>query len=85
VTFEENTKADLKKGQLLILATDGVWESRDAQGNMFGKDRIYEIIRQHAHQSSQVILDTLIDALDNHMNESKSEDDITLVVIKFTR
>jgi len=85
VTFEENTRADLKKGQLIILATDGVWESRDAQGNMFGKDRIYEIIRQHAHQSSQVILGTLIDALNNHIQESKSEDDVTLVVIKFTR
>jgi sigma-B regulation protein RsbU (phosphoserine phosphatase) len=45
--YETNTRADLKKGQIIFfLSTDGIWEAFNPDGKMFGKDRIYDILRK---------------------------------------
>ena len=44
--FTENEKRNLKKGQIILLATDGILEARNPQGKMFGKNAIANIIRQ---------------------------------------
>ena len=41
--YEQNQRAGLKKGQIIALATDGIWEAHNARGEMFGKDAFYEI------------------------------------------
>ena len=40
-------------GQILIMATDGVWEAHNAQGKMFGKERLKEIIRRSSGRSAE--------------------------------
>lgn len=40
--YEQNQKTGLKKGQIIVLATDGIWEAHNAKGEMFGKDSFYE-------------------------------------------
>ncbi len=35
-------------GQVILVGTDGVWEMPDVKGEMFGKDRLREIIREFA-------------------------------------
>ncbi len=76
------TKTALKKGQILFLSTDGIWEARNPRGEMFGKSSIYDIIRKNAFLSANKILETMIDCLQNFQKDMKIEDDITLVVIK---
>ena len=36
--------------------TDGIWETGNEMGELFGKDRLKEVIRQHADQSARDIL-----------------------------
>ena len=80
--YTMNERVGLKKGQIIVLSTDGVWEARNTDGELFGKDRFYEIIRRNAAKSSTEILETVFDALDEFQKDSKAEDDITLVVVK---
>jgi sigma-B regulation protein RsbU (phosphoserine phosphatase) len=80
--FVQYEKSGLKEGQVLLLSTDGLWETQNPAGNMFGKDRIYEIIRNKSDTSAREILDTIVMALESFRQNLEPEDDITLVVIK---
>jgi sigma-B regulation protein RsbU (phosphoserine phosphatase) len=79
---EHNQKAGLEKGQIIVLATDGIWEAHNARGEMFGKDAFHEIIRQNASETASHILETVYDELAQFQKGVEPEDDVTLVVIK---
>lgn len=81
--YQENEKTGLLEGQIIMLGTDGIWEAHNAKGEMLGKKRIYEIIRQHAKASANEILAAIIDTLKNHTRDQTPEDDATLVIVKF--
>jgi len=78
------TKTGLKNGQLIFLSTDGIWEARNLQGEMFGKEPIYDIIRNNSSLSANEILNAMIESLKSFQNGARIEDDITLVIIKIT-
>jgi sigma-B regulation protein RsbU (phosphoserine phosphatase) len=80
--YTENKKGNLSKGQIIVLATDGIWESQNTSGEMFGKDRIYDLIRANSALSARGILNILLDMLHRFTKGKNFEDDVTLVVIK---
>ena len=81
--YEENIKAGVADGQIIALGTDGIWEARNKEGNMFGKKRFREIIRHNAKENAINILDAVYDGLDQHTRGLKSDDDILLWWQKF--
>jgi sigma-B regulation protein RsbU (phosphoserine phosphatase) len=83
--FEENEKTGLTPGQIIVLATDGVWEARNKEGDMFGKERLYQIIRQDRNAAAEDILDVCFQSLEEFQTGTVREDDITIVVIKINR
>jgi len=72
----------LGAGHIILIGTDGIWESQNTEGQMFGKDRFREVIRTHASKSAQEILQAVMDAIKNFCQPLENEDDVTLVVIK---
>ena len=85
VRFVQYHRPGLKEGQILLLSTDGLWETQDPSGSMFGKERIYEIIRQKSAERARGILDTIVAELERFRKNREPEDDITLVVIKVAK
>jgi PAS domain S-box-containing protein len=79
--YQENLKPQLKNGQ--IVATDGVWEAFNERGEMYGKERIRQLVRQHARAEARHILDQVYDDLARFTAGVKGDDDITLVIVKF--
>ena len=73
----------MSKNQILIIGTDGIWESETTGGERFGKKRFQEIIRANAHATAQAITDAVIDAVRRFSRPKNYEDDITLVTVKF--
>jgi sigma-B regulation protein RsbU (phosphoserine phosphatase) len=69
-------------GQVLIIGTDGIWETHNPEGEMFGKDRLKDIIRSHADSSADEIVQNIMNVLEQFRYPLKKEDDVTLVVIK---
>jgi sigma-B regulation protein RsbU (phosphoserine phosphatase) len=65
-----------------MIGTDGLWETQNESGEMFGKDRIQALIRQHAQSAADMILTSIIHAVQEFRVSAKQEDDITLAVIK---
>ena len=80
--YEANEKAGLVKGQLIFLGTDGIWEARDPDGEMFGKQRLLEIIRANADKPSEIIKQSVLKELSDFSGSIGHEDDVTIVVIK---
>jgi sigma-B regulation protein RsbU (phosphoserine phosphatase) len=77
-----HTITALKSGQIIFLSTDGIWEARNLQGKMFGKEPIYDIIRNNSSLSANEILNVMKESLKSFQKGAKIEDDITMVVIK---
>jgi len=73
---------DIASGQIIGIATDGIREARNRFGEMFGNDSLQTIIRRNAAASSAKILQAVFTALDLFRQGVKSEDDMTLVVVK---
>jgi serine phosphatase RsbU (regulator of sigma subunit) len=79
--FKEKHR-ELTPGQVIIIATDGIWEARNPDGKMFGKDRIYRIVRQNATAPANEIQNAVLESLRRFQKDVRLEDDLTLVVIK---
>jgi len=84
-TYQANQRTDLKKGQVIIVGTDGIWEGHNKSGEMFGKNRLKEIIRKNAPYSSETILNKIFQEYSRFIQGTQPEDDVTLVVIKTTQ
>ena len=80
--YTENHREGLKNGQIIAVGTDGIWEALNGNNEMFGKERLCQIISSHAQAGAAEILDAVYAELNQFTLGQKSEDDITLVIIK---
>jgi len=84
LNYSVNSIDDLSPGQILCIATDGIWETHNSQGEMFGRKRLKDIIRQKSHLTAEKILDDVIDSVKKFRAGLRQEDDITLIIVKLT-
>jgi sigma-B regulation protein RsbU (phosphoserine phosphatase) len=80
--YQENNIGGLANGQIIAIGTDGIWEASNGDGEMFGKARFRDIIRKNAGSGSGEIINAVYSELNQFTRGQKSEDDITLVIIK---
>jgi sigma-B regulation protein RsbU (phosphoserine phosphatase) len=80
--FEAYSKTGLRQEQIILLSTDGIWEARNRDGEMFGKEPIYDILPNNSSLSASEILEAILGSLNTFQNGTRIEDDITLVVVK---
>ena len=85
LTYSQNHRIGIVDGQIIAIGTDGIWEAMNKKGNMFGKDRFRDIIRINAASGADHILKAVFDELNRFTKGQKSEDDITLVIIKVNK
>ena len=83
--YEEYHKTGLKKGQIIVLGSDGFWEARNPRGKMFGKEPFHELIRRFPNASAKEFLASCFNGLNMFLAGRALEDDVTLVVIKITK
>ena len=81
-TYRQSAKKGLPAGQILLIGTDGIWETLDDSGRMFGKKRLADLIREHASYSSERLIQTIMTALKDFRGSAKQEDDVTLAAVK---
>lgn len=69
-------------GAVIAVGTDGIWERRSPDGEMFGKERMRDVIRAHADEPAREIIRALLKELEEFGGRTEQEDDITIVIIK---
>ena len=80
--YHEGNRGGLANGQIILIGTDGIWESRNSEGRMFGKEALFDLIRENAARSAEEILKAVIDGVKRFQQKVEPEDDVTLVVVK---
>ena len=81
----ETVRTDLPGGDdIIVVGTDGIWESRNPQGELFGKQRLRETVRAHANESAETIGRAILDDLKAFRGSAPVLDDITFIIAKRT-
>jgi sigma-B regulation protein RsbU (phosphoserine phosphatase) len=76
----DDQAVQLQPGDLMVLYTDGVIESRKETGEQFGLDRLVDIVENHSSEPADAIRLHMMAALDAWTD--RHEDDITLIVVR---
>jgi phosphoserine phosphatase RsbU/P len=81
--YDELTIA-AKPGDVLVFFSDGIVDAENAQGEMFGTDRLSEVLRDHpsACNSAQATVDAILAAVGAFQAGTAHFDDETLVVLR---
>lgn len=79
--FEEH-QTQLAAGDVLVLYTDGISEATDAELDMFGEERVVEIVKAHCAEPAAAIAAALKDALARFTGRDRYDDDLSLMVVK---
>jgi len=70
------------KGDRIVLFTDGIIESRNTKGDLFGEDRLMNIIREYNGKSITALKNEIIAAAYRWIYPHKKfDDDFTLVIV----
>jgi len=81
-TYEEYRRGDWGYGQIVLIGTDGIWDTENRKGERFGKERLRWILRQMSHASAANILQAVTDAIADFRQGNIQDDDVTLVIVK---
>ena len=80
--YQQADKTIETEGAIIVIGTDGIWEARNTEGELFGKERLHQIIRENAHKSAAAIQDAILRAVRKFRGILPQDDDITIVVVK---
>lgn len=73
---------DINAKDIFVFYTDGVTEAMNTKEEIFGEDRLQEVIRQHAHLSPQLLQEKILNAVSRFSGRAPQHDDFTMVVVK---
>ena len=72
----------LDKGDVLVVYSDGLTDAQNLEEEMFGEERLLNIIRQEAPSGGQAIEQKFLDAIQEFTQGVPQTDDITFVVVE---
>jgi sigma-B regulation protein RsbU (phosphoserine phosphatase) len=78
----DSSRVELRKGDLLLLYTDGITEPENEYGEMFGEERLIETVQRCAHKSNDEILREVFESVRHWTYAPESADDMTMILIR---
>ena len=79
-------ETQLEQGTTLFLYTDGLTEAMNAANQMFGVERVKEIVQSQisgGETSPKVLIDRLTESVDAFVAGAEQSDDLTMMAIKY--
>ncbi len=72
----------LRKGDMLVLYTDGMWEVSNAEKDQYGIERMKQAIAISAAKGAEAVRDALVAGALGHLAGQPALDDMTVVVVE---
>jgi serine phosphatase RsbU (regulator of sigma subunit)/anti-sigma regulatory factor (Ser/Thr protein kinase) len=72
----------LKPGDTILFYTDGITEAQSPEGELFGLNRLLQIVKTKAHEPPEILQQHIKAEISNFRRDSLSRDDATLLVVK---
>lgn len=80
--FLDQVSLELNPGDGIVLYTDGITETENAQEQAYGMDNLCEVIRNHWDLRVEEIKDAILNDFYGFIGEQSLADDITVLVIR---
>jgi PAS domain S-box-containing protein len=80
--FPLSRQMKMEKGDILLIASDGVFETRRADREFLGVDRVLDVVREHQALPSGQIVNAIHRAACDFAGTSELHDDVTVVIVK---
>ena len=81
-SYSENKSDRLDPGDIILVGTDGIWETARPDGDFFGKRRMEKIVSENAHRPASEICNAVMTAVNRFRGDAKQEDDVSVVVVR---
>jgi sigma-B regulation protein RsbU (phosphoserine phosphatase) len=81
VSYDE-LELPLRKDDVFVFCTDGVYETLNERGVEFGSTRTCEIVAANRHLSARGIVDAIFQAVVDFRGSRTQDDDMTAVAVK---
>lgn len=81
VKFEEK-EIKLETNDIVIFYTDGVTEAINDKEEQFGKDRLFDLLKENKDLSSEKMVRKIIEKIEEFSRKRAQFDDITLMILK---
>jgi len=72
----------LVKGDTLLLLTDGLEETTNRDGELFGSQRVIDLVNQNRELGAAEIVEAMFESLADFSGGAEQEDDYTMIVAK---
>jgi sigma-B regulation protein RsbU (phosphoserine phosphatase) len=72
-------------GDLVLLYTDGVTDTRGPSGDRFGDERLMAVVESARDGSAQEVLDAVVAATHEFQGDQPAADDVAMVALKRDR
>jgi len=83
--FDQADTVTLRAGDIIVIGTDGIWEALNPSGQMYGKERLNDLISLNKDKSARQIASLVVESVLEFCSDTPPLDDITLLVIKCTK
>ena len=80
--YAEYVQPDIGPGSILLASTDGLTETADSNGVLYGTERLLHLLRNHSRQSAEQISEVIREDLAEYRGPVAPDDDVTFVVVK---
>lgn len=84
IPFEEESTT-LREGDKIVFYTDGVTEYSNSAGELFGEDRLNSLLVGMASRNAEETAEAIVNSVMEFGNNLPPADDITLVVVDFSK
>jgi sigma-B regulation protein RsbU (phosphoserine phosphatase) len=81
-SYSENLRDQFDLGDIILIGTDGIWETTSPDGTLFGKRRMEKTVSENAHKPAAEICDAVMASVNRFRDDEKLKDDVSIVVIK---
>ena len=81
----KTSETEIAPGDVLVLYSDGITECMNKAGDLFGEDRLKEVIAKTCDSDAHGIRGAVFSAVDTFREEEPYSDDMTLIVLKRLR
>jgi sigma-B regulation protein RsbU (phosphoserine phosphatase) len=78
----EESKLELRSGDLLVCYTDGITEPENEYGEMFGEDRLIELVSKNADRDEAQIIESVMDSVRQWTGVPALSDDMTVLLAR---